>query len=117
MIYDHDRVTLVSSVDATVTTATVSVSLGLIVTELVINALKHAFPGRNQHGKIRVGYLSNGKGWKLTVDDDGNGMAAEADSKPGLGSGIVEALAGQLGATVAVTDQGPGTMVSVVHAG
>lgn len=115
MIDDQDRLSLTSTTDDTVTSANVSVSLGLIVTELVINALKHAFPGRNQKGKIRVGYVGNDDGWTLTVDDDGNGMTAEADATPGLGTGIVEALARQLGATVKVTDQGPGTKVTVAH--
>lgn len=59
--------------------------------------------------------MANAKGWTLTVDDDGNGIAGELDSKPGLGTGIVAALAGQLEATVHITDHGPGTKVSVVH--
>ena len=115
MIDDRERVSLVSTVDDTVTSANVSVSLGLIVTELVINSLKHAFPGRNQKGQINVGYLTNDEGWTLTVDDDGNGRTAEDDAKPGLGTGIVEALARQLEATVHITNQRPGTKVSVVH--
>lgn len=115
MIDDQDRVSLISTTDDTVTGANVSVSLGLIVTELVINALKHAFPGRNQKGDIRVDYLGNIDGWTLTVDDNGNGMNSESDATPGLGTGIVEALAKQLGATVKVTDQGPGTKVTVAH--
>jgi two-component sensor histidine kinase len=45
-------------------------SLGLVVTELVINALKHAFPdGRD--GNIVVGYHAVGADWTLTVRDDG----------------------------------------------
>jgi two-component sensor histidine kinase len=115
MIDDQARVSLISTADDTVTSANVSVSLGLIVTELVINALKHAFPGRNQKGDIRVDYLADAKGWTLSVDDNGNGMKAEANAKPGLGTGIVEALARQLDATVHVSDQGPGTKVSVTH--
>ncbi|MEO7277484.1 MAG: histidine kinase dimerization/phosphoacceptor domain -containing protein [Sphingomicrobium sp.] len=86
MIDDQDRVSLVSRVDDTVTTANVSVSLGLIVTELVINALKHAFPGRNQKGRINVDYLTTAAGWTLTVNDDGNGMPADDDAEPGLGT-------------------------------
>ena len=35
---------------------------GLIVTELVINALKHAFPD-DRHGKIKVDYSSHGPNW------------------------------------------------------
>ena len=44
MIRDHDKLSLDVDVDDSVTNADASVSLGLIVTELVINALKHAFP-------------------------------------------------------------------------
>ncbi len=115
MIDDPKRVTLTAAADETVASANVSASLGLIVTELVINALKHAFPGRNQKGKIQVSYFAGRDGWSLTVDDDGNGIAAEANARPGLGTGIVEALARQLEATVQVTDAKPGTKVVVAH--
>jgi two-component sensor histidine kinase len=43
-------------------------------------------------------------------------MPASHASKPGLGTGIVEALAKQLHASVEVTDGHPGTKVSIVHA-
>lgn len=116
MIDNAERISLVSSADDTVTKANVSVSLGLIVTELVINALKHAFPGRNQEGHIDVAYLADAKGWTLTVGDDGVGMPVDEEArKPGLGTGIVEALSRQLDAIVEVTDQAPGTKVAIVH--
>jgi two-component system, sensor histidine kinase PdtaS len=115
MIDNAERIVLTSTADATVTKANVSVSLGLIVTELVINALKHAFPGRNQQGNINVAYLASAKGWTLTIDDNGIGMPDRERAKPGLGTGIVEALSRQLDATVQVTDQAPGTKVSIVH--
>lgn len=54
---------LTTSADDSVTTAEISVSLGLIVTELVINALKHAFPGPAQQGRITVEYTAHGKRW------------------------------------------------------
>ena len=104
-------------VDESVAESNISVSLGLIVTELVINALKHAFPGR-RHGKITVGYNSDGPDWALSVSDDGVGMPADPHSaKSGLGTGIVEALARQLGAEVQVAGANPGTKVSIVYSG
>jgi two-component sensor histidine kinase len=115
MINDHDQLSLTVSVDESVTKADVSVSLGLIVTELVINALKHAFP-RHRTGKILVDYRSDGRAWTLSVRDTGIGMAEDqADAKPGLGTGIVEALARQLGAEVSVESSKAGTTVSIVH--
>ncbi len=95
--------------------ADISVSLGLIVTELVINALKHAFPG-DRGGKILVDYQSRGPGWTLSVSDDGVGTPEKlATAKPGLGTGIVEALAHQLDATVETGAGNPGTTVRVTH--
>src|SRR3546814_4539551 len=67
---------------------------------LVINALKHAFPG-DRGGKILVDYNSNGSDWALSVSDNGVGTPETlAGAKPGLGTSIVEALANQLGAAV-----------------
>jgi two-component sensor histidine kinase len=115
MIADHDQISLKVTVDETMIKADLSVSLGLIVTELVINALKHAFP-RHRKGKILVDYRSDGQAWTLTVRDTGIGMPKNiADAKPGLGTGIVEALAKQLGAEVEVVASKPGTTVSIVH--
>ena len=116
MIRDHDQLSITSRVDDTSTSADVSVSLGLIVTELVINALKHAFPD-GRRGLITVSYDSHGSGWTLAVHDDGVGMPSDAASAtPGLGTSIVEALARQLKAQVQVTAGHPGTTVRIVHA-
>ena len=115
MISDHDQLSLKVSVDESVTKADVSVSLGLIVTELVINALKHAFP-RHRKGKIFVDYRSDGPAWTLSVRDTGVGMPKDRTAKPGLGTGIVEALARQLGGTVEVATATKGTTVSIVRA-
>ncbi len=116
MISDHDQLSLKVTVDGSVMKAEASVSLGLIVTELVINALKHAFP-RHRKGRICVDFRSEGRAWTLSVRDTGIGMPkSPAKAKPGLGTGIVEALAKQLGATVEVAASKPGTTVSIVHA-
>src|SRR4029450_2743061 len=78
-----------------------AVSLGLIVTELVINALKHGFQGE-EAGEILVSYHAQDCGWRLSVSDNGSGAQEESGEAPytGLGTSIVEALAHQLEATV-----------------
>jgi len=115
MIHDPTRLTLRVEADDSSTSADVSVSLGLIVTELVINALKHAFPG-GRAGTIVVGYSSHGPNWTLTVRDDGVGMPKDAASaKPGLGTSIVEALAKQLQARIQVESRGHGVVISLIH--
>ena len=116
MISDPKQLSIVVTTDESVVQADVSVSLGLIVTELVINALKHAFPA-GSHGRIMVGYQAQGPNWTLSVGDDGVGMPdGLARAKPGLGTSIVEALARQLRARVKVADGRPGTDVSIIHA-
>jgi two-component sensor histidine kinase len=115
MIRDHKQISLNVSADESAVHADVSVSLGLIVTELVINALKHAFPG-HRSGNIIVGYRSHGPNWTMSVDDDGVGMPREPENaKPGLGTSIIEALAKQLHASIHVEDAKPGTSVSIIH--
>jgi two-component system, sensor histidine kinase PdtaS len=115
MIHDHKKQSIHVTGDASTVAADTSVSLGLIVTELVINALKHAFPG-GRAGNITIDYQSSGLDWTLAVNDDGVGMHSEtAGATPGLGTSIIEALAKQLHACVQVTDAAPGTAVSIVH--
>jgi two-component sensor histidine kinase len=116
MISDHDQLSIEVNSDKSTVDADISVSLGLIVTELVINALKHAFPA-GRHGKITVGYQSHGPNWTLMVGDNGIGMPeGKSAATPGLGTSIVEALAKQLRARVQVAPANPGTDVSVIHA-
>jgi len=114
MIDEGGKITLRSTTDDSCVSANAATSLGLIVTELVINALKHAFPDREMGGEILVDYRANEPGFALTVSDNGVGVAASAQPiSPGLGSGIVEALAKHLGATVRSIDTSPGTSVVV----
>ena len=115
MIHDPDKLILTVHADEQTAPADVSVSLGLIVTELVINALKHAFPGRRS-GRIAVDYRSDGPEWTLSVADNGVGMPKDpASSKSGLGTSIVLALAQQLQAGVQMSEDEPGHKVSILH--
>ncbi|CAN7412111.1 sensor histidine kinase [Mesorhizobium caraganae] len=93
-----------------------AVSLGLIVTELVLNAIKYAFPREKAAALIQVSWETNGSDWKLTVSDNGAGKLANDVSSVGLGTAIVEALVKQLEARVDVVSDSNGTSVSVTRA-
>ncbi len=118
MIGDNRPISLKVSGEGGRATSRQAESLGLIVTELVMNALKHAFPDDRVKGEITVAYDTAGTDWKLSVSDNGVGKpdGVFAQEKSGLGTGIIKALAQQLDAKV-VTLAGPnGTTVSVTHA-
>lgn len=114
MIGDHDQTSLNVETDDSQIPGNASVSIGLIVTELVINSLKHAFPD-GRRGAIRVDYHGTAADWRLTVTDDGIGMQGELDSSAGLGTNLVTALARHLEAEVRVSDAKPGTRVEIFH--
>lgn len=114
MIQDRQRIRLVVKADRETVAPARSITLGLIVTELVINSLKHAFTDVHG-GTILVGYAVDDDGWVLTVEDDGVGPPPAAERTVGLGTHIVDALARQLDAVVAVVPLVPGTRVTLRH--
>lgn len=118
MIGDDRPVILKVAGEGGIATCRDAESLGLIVTELVINALKHAFTGDREDGQIIVSYEISGTDWKLFVADNGVGKPNDvfAQSKSGLGTGIVKALAKQLDAQVETLSGARGTTVSITHA-
>ncbi|MGB6796730.1 MAG: sensor histidine kinase [Xanthobacteraceae bacterium] len=93
-------------------------SIGLITTELVMNALKHAFPTEKMNGLINITYDVDGTNWKLSVADNGMGRpdGVFAQPKTGLGTGIIKALAQDLNAKVETLAGPDGTIVSITHA-
>ncbi|UZK65661.1 sensor histidine kinase [Sphingomonas sp. M1-B02] len=92
-----------------------AVSVGLIINELVTNAAKHAFAGRD-HGAIHVRLEAHAPGWRLTVRDDGCGTPAPAQTKGregGLGRRLIDGFARQARGKV-TTKSGPGGTTVVV---
>jgi two-component sensor histidine kinase len=88
-----------------------AVSIGVIVTELVTNAFKYAYPV-DQNGEIRVRFFARSPSKvSLRVEDDGIGWSGTGASKgTGVGGRIVSSLARGLGATASY-GQGPGCAV------
>ncbi|MBS0412601.1 MAG: sensor histidine kinase, partial [Proteobacteria bacterium] len=80
-----------------------AVPLGLLLTEIVTNSLKHAFP--NGAGQIEVSLrVDTGERVVLTVADNGVGRPGEvqAEAKRGSGSSIINKLVAQLTGEMAV---------------
>jgi chemotaxis protein methyltransferase CheR len=118
MIGETRPVSLETKVTGGTVVSSEAVSIGLIVIESVINALKHAFPQSKTDGRIVVAYGTEGSAWTLSISDNGVGKPHDgaADAKTGLGTSIVQALAKDLEATVKFRSDEFGTTVSIIHA-
>jgi two-component sensor histidine kinase len=82
------------------------VPLGLIVTELVTNAAKYAYPAP-MAGTIRVALAAEPSGWRLTIEDDGAGFdAATQKTKGRLGTTLVRRFVQQIGAELTTESEG-----------
>ncbi len=75
--------------------------LALIMSELITNALKHAFVHTAERGEINVSLLETAGNVRLTVSDNGMGITSDAENE-GLGSNIMKSLAAQLQATIQI---------------
>ena len=92
-----------AEVDAVEASLDVSVTFGLLVTELVSNSLKHAFAD-SAGGEIRLTLKREGLHLRLRVADNGVGLPAgfSIDQTRSMGLQLAASLAGQLGGTLQV---------------
>ncbi len=109
-------ITLICDCDEAAVPRDRAVSIGLVANELVTNAAKHAFTGRDS-GTIAVCFRARPQGWALIVSDDGVGMNTAAP-KPqgndhGLGSRLIPAFARQAGGVITTASGADGTEVTL----
>ncbi len=93
-----DRIRLNVRAEAVTMNINTAIPCGLIITELISNALKHAFPGERS-GTILVRLeMADPKTYRLTIRDDGVGLPAGLDIRETetLGLQIIITLAEQL---------------------
>ncbi len=91
-----------------------AMSVGLILNELITNALQHAFPGARK-GTLRISLSQTARGLvSLVVSDDGRGMPEEVDTRSptSVGLTIVFRLAEQLSGSCTCR-RGPGTRFTI----
>jgi chemotaxis protein methyltransferase CheR len=115
MIREGQPVTIVVDADEGTIESGKAVSLGLIVTELVINSIKYAFPRDKADGHILVSYRLEDGGWSLAVGDNGVGKKPKPTgvTSGGLGTAIVQALAKQLDARLIEASDAAGMSVTL----
>ncbi len=70
------------------------VSVGIVAAELILNALRHAYPGGR--GPVRVSLCADGPKVKLIVEDDGVGGMTDAARQRGVGQRIMAGMADKL---------------------
>ena len=86
-----------------------AIPCGLIVNELISNALKYAYPG-NQHGDVRIELGARPNYWVfLSVSDDGIGLPVDLDlaKAPTLGLQLVQLLTEQMGGILTINRAAP----------
>ena len=96
-------------------------TIGVIVTELVINALKYAYPGGNGPVRVRLEAEGAGRHYRLSVEDDGVGKDEEVGRRAGpassgIGRTIIKAMASKLNATVEYDAADTGTRAVMAFA-
>jgi two-component system, sensor histidine kinase PdtaS len=76
------------------------VPLGLIVNELVTNAIQHSRPS-SEGGRVQIVLRTAPDSFSISVLDEGNGPAQQPDAQtPGLGARMVEAFSRKIDATI-----------------
>jgi len=105
-------IVLKTDIDSELLPTDQAIPMGLIVNELVTNALKYAFPSETK-GTVMVTLKRVPGALRLTVADDGKGVdPRRADS--GLGGRLVEGFAQQLGGQVERESGSQGTTVRLI---
>lgn len=109
---DGTSIVLKTDIESALLPTDRAIPIGLIVNELVTNAVKYAFPGETR-GTVRVTLKRLPGELRLTVADDGQGLdPRRVDS--GLGGRLVEGFAQQLGGQVERESDGQGTTVRLI---
>ena len=110
-------ITFTTDLDSVLLDIDTAIPCGLMLNELVTNALKHAFPGERT-GEVRIALhtlqQADGSHIVLTVADTGQGMPADLDIQHtrSLGFQLINALTSQIGGTLEVQREA-GTEVTI----
>jgi len=108
------RIVLHSNLEPVTVSTKTAAPIGLIVNELLTNAIKYAFPG-DRPGAITMTLRDTGPALVLEVTDDGVGLPAGFNpaASRGMGLSLVHALAEQVGGDFTMESTKTGTRCSL----
>ena len=94
-----------------------AVPLALIISELVTNAVKHAYPDNEKYNELLINVERlNVEDVSLTIRDNGKGLPNDFDiaKAEGIGFEIIRALCRQISAKLTYQSSGQGTLFNLV---
>jgi two-component sensor histidine kinase len=112
---DDDKISLKLDLDDKLINKNECVNYGLMVNELVSNALKYAFP-KNRPGEISVSYTENPGNIIISVSDNGVGynVDEEKDEEKGFGLKMTEMIAKSYNGVLKVISTNEGTICKII---
>ena len=111
---DTERITLTKNITNMTLDVDTVIPLGLVVNELISNALKHAFPGEKK-GKIHISLHEKNNNLVLEVKDNGIGVNADDfNNSTSFGNRMLRAFAQKMGAEMEIeNDKGTKVILKI----
>ena len=100
----EDRIKLASNIGSIDLSIDTTLQVGLLINELVSNALKHAFPAE-KHGTISLSLIKKDDVHEVEVSDDGIGINSPDDLEKSYGYRIIRSISRGLNGTILMSDQ------------
>ena len=109
---EFSPLTLTTHIEPITIPVKIATSLGIILTELVTNAIKYAYP-KGMNGELRVEIIQDAEGLILTVQDKGRGLPENfvIKNSSGLGLNLVNALAQQMKGSFSISGKNGTTCI------
>lgn len=113
LLGEGSKIVIALDVEPFTVSADNAVPIGLLVNELVTNAVKYAFP--DNRGRIFLGFRQRDGEFTLSVQDDGVGLdgGERTSASSGMGTRFVDAFVRQIGGTLARASGAGGTTITV----
>ena len=108
----RDEIRTELATDALTVSSAYAAALGLLLNEVLTNAIKHAYVG-GRGGRLRVTAKAEGDRGRIVIEDDGPGFVGDTPPRGGLGSVLIDRLARKAAAEVSYASDNPGLRVTL----